>query len=315
MKKNILICALLLLLNCRNRDLNVKYITEEKILMDTIISVKIPDSQNAVGIFNSVFAEFERIEKKFGKSAETSIIYKINNRDTDTRIFYIDDEEKKIFEYSKYYYEFTDGYFDITMFTLGQFWNFDMSEDTDVPAILQNMESVYKYCGSDNFTVTDSSIILKNNFLKMDLGGIAKGYAIDMAGELLRKNNIQSAIINAGGDVLTIGAKNFRNEWNVAVQHPEKPDEYLKILKMKNSAVATSGNYQRFVTFDNKRYNHIFNPKTGKNTEYFKSVSVEAATAMQADALATAIFASEDNYKFLNDKIKKKFTDVKIHLN
>ncbi|HPP86935.1 MAG TPA: FAD:protein FMN transferase [bacterium] len=300
-----------MIVSCQLKSIN--YIAQEKILMDTIITIKIPDIKNNMEIFNEVFNEFARIEKKFSKNSEASIIWKINNRAETQTEFILDSEEKNIFEKSKYYHELTEGYFDITMFTLGQFWNFTKSEDTNVPNILKKMEELKQYIGFENIILSDTMVKLKNQKLKIDLGGIAKGYAIDRAVEILKNKNIQSAIINAGGDIFALGSKNFDDYWNIAIQHPLKESEYLKILKLKNSAIATSGDYQRFVIFENKKYCHIFNPKTSKNTQYYSSVTVVGNSAVESDALATAIFAAENNGENLIKHLKKRIPNLEIY--
>ena len=257
----------LFLASCSSRGINqeVEYVVKEELLMDTIISVRIPESIQSETVINSVFDEFRRIENKFSKSIESSIVYKINNRETDT--VKIDKEEEYLLRESLKYYELTDSYFDISVYTIGQFWDFNLTEDSKVIDSLRLSEQNFQYLGSLNILIETGTVTFKNVFIKIDLGGIAKGYAIDRAVEILKKNKIRGGVINAGGDVYAFGRKNEKDDWNIAIQHPDKQDDFLKVLKLSDKSTATSGDYQRFVNYNGKTYCHIFNPKTGKNAD------------------------------------------------
>ncbi|HPN29435.1 MAG TPA: FAD:protein FMN transferase [bacterium] len=302
----------LFFISCSSGGINQKteYVMKEELLMDTLITVRIPESIQSEKIINLAFDEFRRIENKFSKSIEASVVYKINNRETDS--VKIDKEEEFLLKESLKYYELTDSYFDISVYTIGQFWDFNLTDDSKVFDSLKLSEENFQYLGSSNIEIADGVIFFKNKFLKIDLGGIAKGYAIDRAIEILTKNKITSGVINAGGDVYAFGKKNENEEWNIAIQNPDKQDEYLKVLKLSNKSTATSGDYQRFVIFNGKSYCHIFNPKTGKNADYLRSVTVESASAMTADAIATAVMASESEYRNLIAGIFLKIQNISV---
>ncbi|MBP7652218.1 FAD:protein FMN transferase [Candidatus Dependentiae bacterium] len=295
----------------KNAD-DLDYVMREELLMDTIISIRIPESPQANNIINSVFEEFKRIENKFSKSIESSVVYKINNRNTD--IVKIDKEEEFILKKSFEYNKITEGYFDITVFTIGQFWDFNLSEDSNVLNSLKKSEENFKYVGTSNIFFDSGTIGFKNKFIKIDLGGIAKGYAIDRAVEILKNNNISGAVINAGGDVFVVGKKNKTENWNIAIQDPDNTENYLKILNLYDKNAATSGDYQRYVFFENKYYCHIFNPKTGKNSDFLRSATVVYDTALISDIIATAVIASETEYKTLIKKILEIHPDMIIYV-
>jgi len=126
--------------------------------------------------------------------------------------------------------------------------------------------------------------------MKIGFGAIGKGYAADKAKELLIKKGVSSGIINASGDMNTWGKQPTGNDWKVAITNPIDKRKAFALLPIKNGAVVTSGNYEKFVVFNNKRYAHIIDPRTGYPTTGLLSVTVFAPKAELADALATSVF-------------------------
>ncbi|MFQ5835694.1 MAG: FAD:protein FMN transferase, partial [bacterium] len=127
--------------------------------------------------------------------------------------------------------------------------------------------------------------------MQIDLGGIAKGYAVDRAIESLRKNGIRRALVNAGGDLYALGSGPGKEKWQVGIQDPREEDKLLGIIKVKDVGVATSGDYRRYFTIEGRRFSHIVNPKTGQTVQDVPmSVTVIAPDATTADALATGVF-------------------------
>jgi len=124
----------------------------------------------------------------------------------------------------------------------------------------------------------------------IDLGGIAKGYAVDEAIKFLRKRGVKNALVEAGGDLYCMG-EGPQGKWRVGVQHPRKMNRIFEVIGLKDRAVATSGDYYRFFFIKGKRHSHIINPKTGMTVqENPMSVSIIAPTTTDADALATGVF-------------------------
>jgi len=125
---------------------------------------------------------------------------------------------------------------------------------------------------------------------RLDLGGIAKGFAVDRAADLLAKAGVKGAIVNAGGDIRLFGERPGGGPWHIGIQHPRNPEELLTKLDVTDTAVVTSGDYERFFLKDGVRYHHILDPKTGQPARGCQSVTVVTKSAMRADALATAAF-------------------------
>ncbi len=126
----------------------------------------------------------------------------------------------------------------------------------------------------------------------VDLGGIAKGYAVDMAVEALRAHGIRRGLVNAGGDLRVLGRARTGEPWRIGVRDPRRPWALLASLLVEDEGVATSGNYFRFVTIGGREYGHVLNPRTGLPTGALLSATVVAPRAMRADALATAALIS-----------------------
>lgn len=289
-------------LSCSENNIP-KYIENQRFYMDTVISLKIPECKNSEKIFSEVFSEFERIDKKYSKTYTSSVIFKINNRVENS--IEIDSETIDLIDICLDYHKMTFGYFDITMFTIGQFWNFNTEEDTDVPAKIKKSIDYLKYAGADKIKIDGSKIIFENMETKIDLGAVAKGYAINKGLETLKKNKAQSALINAGGEIFAHNLKFGKVKWNVAIQDPDAANSFLKVLKLSDKCVSTSGTYNRFVKFNGKNFAHIFNPKTGKNVDYFKSFSIIANDGLTADIISTALLASERDYLKVWNTLKK----------
>ena len=137
------------------------------------------------------------------------------------------------------------------------------------------------------------AVIFHEDDVKVDLGGIAKGYGVDRAVAALREHGIEHALVGAGGDLYALGRSPGSEPWNVGIQSPDHPDELAGALHLENQAVATSGDYQQFFEYHNRRYHHLLDPRTGDpGRTALRSVSVIADTCMDADAAATVAFVA-----------------------
>ena len=130
---------------------------------------------------------------------------------------------------------------------------------------------------------------LKLPGMRIDLGGIAKGYAVDAAAEILKRNGITMATVDAGGNLRLLGAHGQR-PWNVGIQHPRDPNDIIAWMRLTDVSVSTSGDYEQFIQVNGRRYCHIIDPHTGIPVEGTKSVTVVTAEAWRADGLSTAVF-------------------------
>ena len=185
----------------------------------------------------------------------------------------------------------TGGLFDITIYPLMELWgfptkNYRIPSDKEIKATLKNV-------GSDKiiFDENTGKISFKNEGMKIDFGGIGKGYITDELVKILTDEGVESAIINLGGNVFGFNKKPDGSLWNVAIRDPDEPENYMAAIRIGNSAVITSGGYERYFEENGKIYHHILNPKTGKPSDSnLKSVSIVSKNATLADALSTSLF-------------------------
>lgn len=194
---------------------------------------------------------------------------------------------KRAIEYSYYF----GGDFDVTIGPLTQMWGFNDDGGVSLPT-RQALKDAKDLVGFKQVMLNeaDTTVFLERPGMKLDLGGIAKGYAIDRAAAILSQQGVRNFIINAGGDIYACGSKTGERKWAVGLQHPRKPGELLATFEAQDVAVATSGDYQRYKFIDGIRYHHIIDPHTGMPADRNQSVTVFSATAEQADVWATYLF-------------------------
>jgi thiamine biosynthesis lipoprotein len=184
----------------------------------------------------------------------------------------------------------TDGAFDISYASMDKIWKFDgsMTEMPSKDKIIKSVEKIgYKKIILDS---TNQTVFLPDKGMKIGFGAIGKGYAADKAKQLLMSKGVVAGIINASGDMNTWGKQPDGKDWMVAITNPMNKNNAFALLPLKQGAVVTSGDYEKFVEFNGVRYAHIINPKTGYPTTGIISVTVFAPSAELADALATTIF-------------------------
>lgn len=283
---------------CRNE----KLYTDKRVMMGTFVEVMSP-SKKAAGI---VFEEFARLENLLSKYRPDSEISRLNLRGSlkvSTETFYI-------LKKSKEFWEASNGAFDISVGVLVDLWGFTDKKYSRPSE--EKIKQVLKLVGEDKIILQDNDNVVKFMFsgMKIDLGAIAKGYALDCAVKNLKENNIKSCLINAGGQIYCLGEK-FGKPWKIAINNPRRT-EFVGNLELKDKSVATSGDDQQYFIIGNKRYAHILDPKTGCPADTgIASVTVVANDGLTADALATAIFVlGEEKGKALADKFSG--TEVKI---
>ena len=247
----------------------------------TVINENIELAERAV---EAAFAEIERIERLMSSYDEKSRISLLNSRGS----IEADPEIVNILERARYFHKLSAGAFDITVEPLLRLFDESFSERSAPPSDLE-IEAALQLVGFDRIEVTSDRIYLPAG-MKITLGGIAKGYAVDRAVAVLKEHGIEHGLVNAGGDMRSIGSKG-ENPWMIALQNPRDENDYIAILPIDDSAVATSGDYERYFDPD-KRFHHIIDPRTGYSATELMSVTIVTGTSLDADALATVVFVS-----------------------
>ena len=233
--------------------------------------------------------EIQRIENLLTTFREESQTNQIN-QNAGMKPVKVDPEVFHLIERSLRISKITDGYFDISYGSIDRkFWNFDreMKELPDPEMIKEHLKLVNYH----NILLNreDSTVFLKEKGMRIGFGGIGKGYAAEMGKRLLLNRGVKSGVVNASGDLTTWGNQADGKPWTIGIANPDNarlPFSYMNIADM---AVATSGNYEKFVSIGGKKYSHTINPKTGMPVTGIKSVTIICPNAEIADALATPV--------------------------
>tara|TARA_B110000285_G_C15044991_1_gene573815 strand:+ start:68 stop:1018 length:951 start_codon:yes stop_codon:yes gene_type:complete len=265
------------------------------------ITVVANDSIQANKYIDTAILEISRIEKLISSWDDNSQTSEIN-RNAGIKAIKVDLELFNIIERAIKISELTTGAFDISYASMDKIWHFDGSM-TEMPTEDEIKKSVEKV-GYQNIILdkANRTVFLKLKGMKIGFGAIGKGYAADKAKELLIEKGVNAGIINASGDLNTWGTQPNGNDWMVAIVNPLKKEKVFSWIPVNNSAVVTSGNYEKYVKFNNVLYTHIIDPRTGYPATGILSVSIFTKTAELADALATSIFVmgKETGMDFIN---------------
>jgi len=275
---------------------------DNRLLMGTVWEVTSPKKEAA----RIVFAEAARIEQLLSKyipSSEISQLNRLGKLKVSRETFYL---IKKSQEFCR----LAQGAFDISVAPLVDLWGFT-NQQFQVPSE-DKIHAVLELVGSDKIILheKDNVVEFKTQGTQIDLGGITKGFALDCAVKKLKENNIDSCLINAGGQVYALGDK-FGQNWKIAIRGANK-SEIAGVLELKNKSASTSGNYEQFFLKNGKRYGHIIDPRTGYPAQtQITSVTVVAEQGLTADALSTSLFVLE---KKEVKEILKKFPTVLVKI-
>lgn len=276
--------------------------SDNRLLMGTFWEVVSPDKRAGA----IVFTEALRIEQLLSKYIATSEIAQLNRSgklkvSADT--FYV---LKKSLEF----WQKSSGAFDITVAPLVKLWGFT-NQKFQVPSE-NKIRTTLALVGSDKIILheKDNVVEFKIPGMSIDLGAIAKGFALDCAVKKLKENNISSCLINAGGQVYALGDK-FGQIWKIAIS-PGPKSEIGQMLTLNNESASTSGNSEQFFFKEGRRYCHIIDPRTGYPADTgITSVTVVANQGLTADALSTAIFVLGKNN---SAGLLKEFPETKIKI-
>ncbi len=263
-----------------------EWLKRQQDIMGTRISVELwhKDPATAQSCSEQVFAEMHRIDALMSPYQDASEISFINNNAAASTVS-ISAEVAAIIERSLYFSRLSDGAFDITYASIGYHYDYRSRQQPTDRFIESNLASIdYRH-----IQLTDHNLHFANTGVRIDLGGIAKGYAIDRAADIIRDCGISEAMVSAGGDSRILGEKRGQ-PWIIGIQHPRKQNALALRLPLSDTAISTSGDYQRFFIHDGQRIHHIINPLTGRSAEASWSVTVTGPDATTTDALSTTVF-------------------------
>jgi len=233
--------------------------------------------------------EIKRIEKlftTFDESSQTNLI----NRKAGIAPVKVDREMYDLIERSKKISTLTQGAFDITYGSIDKrLWNFDKTM-TSLPDA-QTAKKLVRLINYRNVILDEKNctVFLKEKGMRIGFGGIGKGYAAEKAKSLLQQKGVKSGIINAAGDLTAWGHQPNGKPWTIGIADPNTTKQAFSFLEITNTSIATSGNYEKFILIDGKKYSHTIDPKTGLPVRGIKSVTIICPNAEIADAMATPV--------------------------
>jgi len=270
----------LLLTGCENSP---EIVQESRFLMGTMVSIKAPSSAAIEKSFFRV-KEVADLMNKYDSKSECAFINRLKAGETikiSTDMAFV---IKKALELN----QITRGAFDVTISPLVDLWS-STKETRQVPSKKEILLALSKVSSKYILLRDDGTLRFSSQGTNIDLSGLAKGYVVDKAVEVLKKNGIKNGLVDAGGDIYCLGSGPHREGWRIGVKHPRGAG-LIGMLTLTDKAVATSGDYQKYYTINKHRYSHLIDPRIGYPvSEIPMSVTVIAPDCVTADGLATAI--------------------------
>lgn len=319
-----LLSLVVLLSSCAKKQVEPE--SQSFLMLGTVCKITIYD-QPSPEAFTAGFARLKEIEDRMSLHVQDSDVEKIN-ASAGKRAVVVTTDTFDVVRKALEIATLSRGAFDPTVGPLVQAW--DIGGDNPRKPPQEEIDSLLPLIGYDRVALNeqDHSVFLKDEHMVLDLGGIAKGYAADEVAKVLQGYGVEHAIINLGGNVLTMGNKPDGSAWKIGIQDPDSlRGNYVMILSLVDQTLVTSGPYERFLELDGQVYHHILDTKTGYPVKSeFTSVSIITRNSFLADALSTslyalgyedgmalintlddveAIFMTKDKHIFLSDGIKK----------
>lgn len=280
--------VLLVLVLAFSASLKAEWYSQSAGIMGTNIYVEVWAETPVQGelALRAVMAEMERINQLMSPYITTSELSLINAKAGQKPVV-ISDEMFELLDKSVNISELTKGAFDITFASVGYLYNYKQNQRPDEATIASLLDAIsYKHI---KLNKPNKSVVFTHEKVKIDLGGIAKGHAVDNSISLLERMGIMHGLVTAGGDTRLIGNRRGK-PWIVGIRDPRDEEKQAVVMPLQDSAMSTSGDYERYFEEDGKRYHHILSPKTGKSTYDVQSVSIIGPSSTYNDALSTAVF-------------------------
>lgn len=293
-----LIIMALALVGCSGKSQELE---ETKFYMNTVMTVKFTGKQATM---DKVFERIARVESLMSSKIEDSEISRVNDN-AGIKPVKVSDETYFVLEKSLEYAKNSKGKYDPTIGPLLDVWDImgDYENRDWIPADqdIENAKGLVNY--KKLILMDNNEVFLEDKGMKIDLGSIAKGYAADVARDVLKEDKVEFGLINLGGDVYAYGEKTDKSPWRIGLQDPlEMTGSPLGIIKIKNKSVVTSGDYERFFEIDGERYHHILDIDKGKpSNNELMSATVISDESIDGDAISTSLFIMgvEDGLKYV----------------
>ena len=269
------------------------YVQRDEAIMGTAIHVELwcENRRQGEAAAAAVMDEMHRIDRAMSPHKPTSELCRIN-REAARQPVPLSDEMYALIEQALAYSRLTHGAFDISYAAVGQLYDYRQRVQ---PSAVE-LQRARALVGWQHLHLDGRSRTLRfaREGMRIDLGGFAKGHAVDRAALLLRRRGISSAHISAGGDSRVIGSRvtstKDRRPWSVAIRDPRRAGEVVAVLPLEDCSVSTSGDYERFFDQGGERVHHLIDPATGRSPQHVHSVTILAADGLRCEALSKAVF-------------------------
>jgi thiamine biosynthesis lipoprotein len=290
--KLVMVLALIMIISGCTKTKELEPISRTEFLMDTVMTVKIYDKPEEK-ILEKVFLRLEEIEERMSATLENSDVAKINEN-AGIKPVVVNEDTYFVISEAKHFAEISSGAYDPTIGALVDLWNIkaEEKERESIPTI-EDIEKIKAYTNYNNLELLDNNqIYLKEKNMKINLGGIVKGYATDEVRRILTENGVNKAIIDLGGNVFAHGNKLDESLWKIGIQDPfEYTGNFLGVIEVQNKSIVTSGDYERYFNYNGKKYHHILDAKTGYPSDNeITGVSIISDKSIDGDALSTTLF-------------------------
>ncbi|MHB8170645.1 MAG: FAD:protein FMN transferase [Thermincolia bacterium] len=261
---------------------------ESRIIMDTLMEIT-AYGENGSPAVEMAFDEIHRINGLLSRYDSNSEVTKIN-RFAGIKAVAVSPETFFVINKAVYYANLSEGAFDPTVGPLVDLWAIGTPQARIPPP--EEINHVLKLVDFRQIILNEktATIFLPKAGMELDLGAVAKGYAVGRAVDVLRQNGIATAKIDAGGDIMVMGTKPGGQPWRLGIKHPRGKEKLLATLTAVNENLVTSGDYQRFFMDQGRRYHHIFDPRTGYPVRDLISATIVTGDPLLGDILSTAVF-------------------------
>jgi FAD:protein FMN transferase len=238
---------------------------------------------------HAAIAEVRRIEHKYSRYRDDSIVSQINAAAGTGKAVEVDKETAQLLSFALALHAQSEGLFDITSGVLRKAWDFKAGKLPSQQAI----DSILPLVSMRLCSINARKVHLTAESMQLDFGGFGKEYAADRAASVLQQHGVTHGFVNLGGDIHVLGPLPSGEPWSIGIAHPRKPEALIAEVKLYKGAVATSGDSERYMEVQGKRYCHVLSPKTGWPAQGWQSVSVIASNAVMAGALTTIAMLKE----------------------
>ena len=287
-----MVLALVMVISGCTKAKNPEPISRTEFLMDTVMTIKIYDKPDEK-ILDKAFLRLEEIEERMSATLKDSDVSKINEN-AGIKPVSINEDTYFVISEAKHFAEISSGAYDPTIGPLVDLWDIKAEEkERDSIPVDEDIEKAKAYTNYNDLELLDNNqVYLKEKGMKINLGGIVKGYATDEVRRILKENEINKAIIDLGGNVFAHGTKVDETPWKIGVQDPfEYTGNFLGVIETEDKSIVTSGDYERFFIYNEKKYHHILDAKIGYPVDNeLTGVSIISDKSIDGDALSTTLF-------------------------